>query len=172
MLKDKRIGLIIIGVILIGVCGVVAYHLLNPAKQYTIIQQDRSIELNNTDLTQRDFVMSPAKILIPKMKKGQSITIPVKIINGTGETVYNVKFGDPAIFDSGYLNADGNNDYSYTWDKNSLDIQGNTTEVVNIKVTQLVNNAEINIEKGIAITQQVGSGINIARSYIFEILIK
>ena len=70
------------------------------------------------------------------------------------------------------MNADGNNDYSYTWDKNSLDIQGNTTEVVNIKVTQLVNNAEINIEKGIAITQQVGSGINIARSYIFEILIK
>ena len=172
MLKDKRIGLIIIGIILIGVCGIVVYHLLNPAKQYTIIQQDRSIELNNTDLTQRDFVMSPAKILIPKMKKGQSITIPVKIINGTGETVYNVNFGDPAIFDSGYLNADGNNDYSYTWDKNLLDIQGNTTEVVNIKVTQLVNNAEINIEKGIAITQQVGSGINIARSYIFEILIK
>jgi hypothetical protein len=114
--------------------------------------------------------MSPAKILIPHMKEGQSITIPVKIENGTGETIYNLSYGDPSQFDSGYQNADSYNDYSYTWNQSSLDIQGNTTEVVDITIKKLVKNAQPNIEKGIAVTQQAGSGLSMVRSYIFEIL--
>ena len=138
--------------------------------RYKIIQADRQLAWGNQPST---FIMSPAKIEVTNLHWGFPLTIPVKIINSAGDMEYKVKFENPAAFDKGYTNADGNNDYIYSWDKDSIIVSNNTTEVVNIRVkkNQLFS-GETGIEKGIAISQSSsGSQINVNFSYVFEILI-
>lgn len=160
-----------IGIIIIAVGSIMVVNLLSP--KYYVLQEERTISVGAvSSVAQRDMVMSPAKILIKKMGLGDSITIPVKIINGEGDTVYTVAEQDPAKFDDGYSNADGIKDYLFSWDKDAIDIKANTTGIVNITVKKLVKKATPMLEKGIAITQQAGSGLSIVRSYVFEILIK
>ena len=171
MRKEYKVLLIIIGVgIVLGIGGFFIRRLL--VKPYVILQQERTISiLSGNQLPARDFVMSPAKILIKKIGFNKSITIPVKIINGEGDTTYNVYFQDPVEFDKGFGN-NIYNDYEYSWDRDTILVKANTTEVVNITIKKLVENPHPNLEKGIAITQQAGSGLSIVRSYVFEILVK
>jgi hypothetical protein len=171
MRKEYKILLVIIGVgIILGTGGFFLRRIL--VKPYVILQQERTISiLSGNQLPARDFVMSPAKIQINKMKLDQSITIPVKIINGEGDTTYNINFGDPVDFDKGFV-TNIYNDYEYSWDKDTILVKANTTEVVNITIKKIVKSAHPNLEKGIAVTQEAGSGLSIVRSYIFEILIK
>jgi hypothetical protein len=171
-MKKKMILIIMFAVAVIGIGTYFLVIKVTP-KPFVIIQAERTISIGALNsVGQRDFVMSPAKILINKMKLGSSITIQVKIINGEGDTIYTVAEEDPAKFDDGYFNADGIKDYSFSWDKSTIDIKSNTTDVVNITVKKLVKKATSMLEKGIAVSQQAGSGLSIVRSYVFEILIK
>jgi heme/copper-type cytochrome/quinol oxidase subunit 2 len=137
--------------------------------KYKVIQLTRALAWGNQP---SNFIMSPAKIEITRLVWGFPLTIPVKIINSAGDMTYSVGFQDPSIFDAGYINADGNNDYSYSWDKSTVDVKNNTTEVVNIKISKRSLFGSSGIEKGIAISQSPnGSQINIGFSYVFEILI-
>ena len=155
---------ILIVLILIGI-GV--YFCL---PKYKVIQINRALAWGNQPST---FIMSPAKIEITRLVWGFPLTIPVKVINSAGDMTYNVKFEDPSIFDKGYINADGNIDYSYSWNKSTMDVKNNTTEVVYIKISKRSLFGSSGIEKGIAIYQSPEGGqVNIGFSYVFEILIK
>jgi hypothetical protein len=164
MLKKYWWILIIILVLVVGV-GV---YLCLP--KYEIVQADRSLAWGGQP---SNYIMSPAKIKITNLHWGFPLTVPVKIINTAGDMNYIVKFEDPAAFDKGYINADGNNDYTYSWDKGSVIVSNNTSEVVNIKIKKNGLFGSSGIEKGIAISQiPSGNQINIGFSYVFEILIK
>ena len=137
--------------------------------KYKIIQGDRALAWGNQP---SNFIMSPAKIEITRLVWGFSLTIPVKIINSAGDMNYNVKFENPSIFDQGYVN-DESNDYIYTWNKSTIEVKNNTTEVVNIKISKKSLFGSHGTEKGIAISQSpTGSQVNIGFSYVFEVLIK
>jgi hypothetical protein len=156
------IGLIIV----IMVIGLGIYLCL---PKYKIIQADRSLALGNQP---SNFIMSPAKIQITNLHWGFPLTIPVKIENGAGDMLYMVKFENPAAFDKGYINADGNGNYAYSWDKDSIIVANNTSEVINIRVKKNGLFGSSGLEKGIAISQSPsGNQINIGFSYVFEILI-
>ena len=170
ILLKKKLVWIILGLVIMVAIGFVAVRLL--VKPYVILQQERSISIGQVgDKAGRDFVMSPAKIQINKMKLNQEITIPTKIINGEGDTTYLVKFGEPSFYDKGFV-KDTYNDYEYSWNRDTIYCKSNSTEVVNITIKKLTDNPHHNLEKGIAITQQAGQGLTMVRSYIFEILIK
>jgi hypothetical protein len=171
MRKEYKILLVIIGVgIILGTGGFFLRRIL--VKPYVILQQERTISiLSGNQLPARDFVMSPAKILINKIGFNKSITIPVKIINGEGATTYKVEFQDPVEFDKGFEN-NIYNDYEYSWDRDTILVKANTTEVVNITIKKIVKETHPNLEKGIGITQEAGSGLSIVRSYVFEVLTK
>ena len=138
--------------------------------KYKIIQADRSLAWGNQP---SGFIMSPAKIEVTNLCYGFPLTIPVKIINSAGNMNYSVCFQDPSIFDKGYISADGNNDYSYSWNESTIDVKNNTTEVVYITIKKNSLKASGGLEKGIAVYQSpIGGQVNIGFSYVFEILIK
>jgi hypothetical protein len=159
----------IIPVILILVIGIGIYLCL---PRYKVIQADRQLAWGNNPST---FIMSPAKIEVTNLHWGFPLTIPVKITNSAGDMNYTIKYQDPSTFDKGYINADGNNVYSYTFNKSTIDVANNSSEVVRItiKKNSLFDGAS-GIEKGIAISQNPQSNgmANLAFSYVFEILIK
>ena len=157
-----------IGLIIVMLAIGLGVYLCLP--RYKIIQADRQLAWGNQPST---FIMSPAKVEITNLHWGFSLTIPIKIINSAGDMEYKVKFENPAAFDKGYISADGNNDYTYSWDKNNIVVPNNTTGVINITVKKnKLFGGEIGIEKGIAISQSSSSGqINVNFSYVFEILI-
>ena len=155
-----------IGLIVLVLIGTGVYFCL---PKYKVIQINRSLAWGNQPST---FIMSPAKIEITRLVWGFPLTIPVKIINSAGDMTYSVSFQDPSIFDKGYVNADGNNDYLYSWNKSTIDAKNNTTEVVNIKISKRSLFGSSGIEKGIAISQSPNGGqVNIGFSYVFEILV-
>ena len=156
-------------IVLVLLIGVGVYFCL---PRYKVIQISRSLAWGEG--VPSNYTMSPAKIEITKLYWGFPLTIPVKIINSSGDMEYNVKFEDPALFDKGYINADGNNNYSYSWDKSTINVKDNSTEVVKIKIKKDSLFAKGGIEKGIAISQNPSSGgmATIGFSYVFEILIK
>jgi hypothetical protein len=137
--------------------------------RYKIIQADRSLTWGNQP---SNFIMSPAKIEITNLHWGFPLTIPVKITNSAGDMQYTVRLEAPAVFDKGYISADGNRNYTYSWDKDSVIVSNNTSEVIKIKVKKNSLFGKTGIEKGIAISQSpAGNQINIGFSYVFEILI-
>jgi hypothetical protein len=147
----------------------IGYYFCLP--RYEIIQSSRALAWGNNP---SDFIMSPAKIKITNLVWGFPLTIPVKITNDAGEMMYLVSFQDPSLFDKGYTNADGINDYSYSWGKSTILVKDNSTEVIKIKVKKDSLFAKGKLEKGIAISQNPpASGMaNIGFSYVFEILTK
>lgn len=164
-MRKKMLFIIPVVLILIGV-GV---YLCLP--RYEIIQSSRALAWGNNP---SDFIMSPAKIKITNLVWGFPLTIPVKIINSAGDMTYSVGFQDPSIFDERYTNADGIKDYSYSWDKSTIDVKNNSTVVVKVKIKKDSLFAKSKLEKGIAISQNPpASGmVNIGFSYVFEILTK
>jgi hypothetical protein len=156
-------------IVVIGIIGIGIYSCL---PRYKVIQINRSLAWGNNPST---YTMSPAKIEVTNLKWGFPLKIPVKIINSGGNMNYIVVFQDPVVFDKGFSNADGNNDYSYSWDRSSIDIADNSKEVVNITVKKnSLFGGKGRIEKGIAISQNPssdGSAV-MSFSYIFEVLIK
>ena len=157
-----------VGIIILMLLVGVGLYLCQP--RYKVIQETRSLSWGNQP---SGFIMSPAKIEVTNLCYGFPLTIPVKIINSAGNMNYSVCFQDPSIFDKGYISADGNNDYSYSWNKSTMDVKNNTTEVVNIKISKRSLFGTSGIEKGIAISQRPNGGqVNVGFSYVFEILIK
>ena len=156
--------ILIIVVVLIGV----SFYICLP--RYKVIEVNRSLALGNQP---SNFIMSPAKIEITNLVWGFPLTIPVKIVNSAGDINYTIGFQDPSIFDNGYVNADGYEDYLYSWDKSTILVKNNTSEVVRIKISKNGWVGSSGIEKGIAISQlpsnSIGTSFNF--SYIFEILI-
>ena len=169
LLKNKKIRIVLLVIFALGVIAGAVYYYCHP--QYKIIQRTRALAWGEN--TPSTYVMSPAKIEITRLNYGYPLTIPVKIINTAGDMNYNVKFQDPVIIDKGFVNADGNNDYSYSWDKSTMEVLNNTTGVVYITIKKNSLKASGGLEKGIAIYQSpVGGQVNISFSYVFEILIK
>ena len=164
MLKSvwAKIG-IITGVVLIVALGV---YIAMP--HYSILQKTRSLSLF---AGVNDFSISPAKVKVYIPIKGESLTIPVSVKNGPGETVFAVSQEEPTKFDNGYFapNADGCG-YKFTFSKASLDLPGNTTGRFNVTVTRTASTIQKNIEEGIAVSQTTdNSGISIVRDYLLEI---
>ncbi len=160
---------ILVGLAVLG--GLIWFYINFLTPNYVILQAERSISLSKD--ANRDFVISPAKVLITRFGLGSSITIPVKVDNGEGDARYIVEEKEPSIFDAGFENADSYGDYEYSWDKSILDMKGSGSDTVNITVKKRVLSPHSNLEKGIAITQTTDSqGIVILRSYVFEILTK
>ena len=56
-------------------------------------------------------------------------------------------FSRPSIFDKGYISADKNNDYSYSWNESTIDVKNNTTEVVYITIKKNSLKASDGLEK-------------------------
>lgn len=139
--------------------------------RYKVIEKDRALAWGTG--VPSNYIMSPAKIEITNLHWGFPLTIPVKIINSAGDMKYTVAFQDPSIIDKGFVNADGNNGYSYSWDKSSIVVKDNSTEVVNITIKKNSLSGKAGIEKGIAISQNpIGNQISVGFSYVFEVLIK
>ena len=168
-MKDKiknnvwlKLGIIVgVAVIVAGIVALVMPH-------YSVLQKTRSISI--VQGINNDFVMSPAKVKVYIPIKGESLTIPVTIQNGEGETVFTISEQNPAKFDNGYFAPGGNCGYQFTYNKNSLDLQGNTEGSFDVKVTKLAFKTQPHIEKGIAVCQTTnGNGISIVRNYILEI---
>jgi hypothetical protein len=146
------------------IAGATVYLLL---PHYFVLQKTRSLSITSGV---NDFIMSPAKVHISIPIRGESLTIPVIIQNGTGETVFAIAEEEPSNFDNGYFAPDGNSGYRFTWNKNSLDVQSNTSGILYVRITRTSFKTQPNIEEGIAVSQTAnGRGISVLRTYIFEV---
>jgi hypothetical protein len=165
MLKSAwaKLGVIIgVTIVIAGIVALVMPH-------YSVLQRTRSISI--VEGVNNDFVMSPAKVKVYIPIKGQSLTIPVTIDNGEGETVFEVAEQNPAKFDNGYFEPNGDCGYKFVFSPSSLDLQGNTSGEVSVTIQRTAWHPQKHIEKGIAVSQTTnGTGISIVRSYVFEIL--
>jgi hypothetical protein len=154
---------IITGVVLIVALGV---YLAMP--HYSILQKTRSLSIFSGV---NDFSISPGKVKVVIPVKGESVTIPVTINNGPGETVFTVSQEDPTKFDNGYFApaADGSG-YKFTFSKASLDLEGNSIGTFDVTIRRTAFSAQKNIEAGIAVSQTTNAnGISVVRSYLLEI---
>jgi hypothetical protein len=162
-----RKGFLIAAVIIVGMAVIGVIIALNVLPRYSILQKTRSIQFSAGPA---DFTMSPAKVKVYLPRKGQSLTIPVSIWNGPGETVFIVNEQEPAKFDNGYFAPSGDSGYKFTFSKTSLDLQGNTTGTFEVTVQRTASTIQKNIEEGIAVSQTTdNSGISIVRDYLLEI---
>jgi hypothetical protein len=154
---------IITGVVLIVALGV---YLAMP--HYSILQKTRSLSIFSGV---NDFSISPGKVKVVIPVKGESVTIPITINNGPGETVFTVSQEDPTKFDNGYFApaADGSG-YKFTFSKASLDLEGNSIGTFDVTIRRTAFSAQKNIEAGIAVSQTTNAnGISVVRSYLLEI---
>ena len=153
--------------IIVVVVAVVSIGVYLAMPHYSILQKTRSISIVEG---LNDFVMSPAKVKVNIPIKGESLTIPVSIWNGPGETVFTVNEQEPTKFDNGYFAPNGDSGYKFTFSKASLDLQGDTTGVFNVTIQRTAWSIQRNIEAGIAISQTTNAnGISVVRSYLLEI---
>jgi hypothetical protein len=162
-----RKGFLIAVVIIVGMAAIGVIIALNVLPRYSILQKTRSIQFSAGPA---DFTMSPAKVKVFLPRKGQSITIPVSVWNGPGETVFTVNEQEPTKFDNGYFAPSGDSGYKFTFSKTSLDLQGNTTGTFEVTVQRTASTVQKNIEYGLAVNQTTdGQGISMVRTYILEI---
>ena len=120
-----------------------------------------------------DFVMSPQKVQIIDLEYGQSLIIPVRVDNKNGDSNFSVDDSLPYNIDSGYIDASKSAGYKFTWDKTTLSIKDGGSETFNITIKRVSKSVELDIEKGITVSQiAVSNGVAVTRNYVFEILIK
>jgi hypothetical protein len=154
--------------IITGVVLIVALGVYLAMTHYSILQKTRSLSIFSGV---NDFSISPGKVKVVIPVKGESVTIPITINNGPGETVFTVSQEDPTKFDNGYFApaADGSG-YKFTFSKASLDLEGNSIGTFDVTIRRTAFSAQKNIEAGIAVSQTTNAnGISVVRSYLLEI---
>ena len=154
--------------IIAAVVLIVALGVYFAMPHYSILQKTRSLSLFTGV---NDFSISPGKVKVIIPLKGESLTIPVSVNNGPGETTFTVSQEEPTKFDNGYFApaADGSG-YKFTFSKASLDLEGNSVGTFDIKVQRTAFSVQKNFEAGIAVSQTTNAnGISVVRSYLLEI---
>jgi hypothetical protein len=138
-------------------------------KGYIIVQKSRDLSFGSLDNTR--FQISPAKVQISKLKVGQTIRIPVKILNKGDRMLFQVSEEQPPVLDNGYLDAGG--DYSYEFSDSLITVDRLYAKTVTFSIKRVTKGVIAEQEKGFRIAQIPDSSqsVAVARAYIFEVLL-